>query len=421
MSLSLHELYHDAGTFKFSTDDQEALLNAFDKAARHIFNKKIDAINVDDINGEETHPLFEAIKSFLQGGVDGAIAQSVPYAMRRALTEDVHVFSGAKTYAELKELGELLMDGDKVKPFNQFWQDTRKIHSTYNKSYLSAEYNFATQSARMASKWSEVEGDGDRYDLQYRTANDDRVRDEHQTLNGTTLPPSDPFWDEYYPPNGWNCRCTTVQVRKGKYQSSNSGEAIKAGADATSGKNVMFRFNPGKRKVIFPSGHPYVKRLSKEELKAIRKAAHDVETWTTIPTREGKVTISSNHGKDEAAENIGIATYLANTHKYEIELMGRVEGKRTADSFNKTLGITQEYKVNTTPTRSAIDNAIRSAVGQSSNIVLEVRSDISDGDLINAIRARVRREKDVRSVNVIRNGKDKTYMRDEITNDGWTL
>ncbi len=47
--------------------------------------------------------------------------------------------------------------------------------------------------------------DGDRYNLQYRTQRDDKVRPEHAALDRVTLPPSDPFWEEFYPPNGWNC------------------------------------------------------------------------------------------------------------------------------------------------------------------------------------------------------------------------
>ena len=47
--------------------------------------------------------------------------------------------------------------------------------------------------------------------------------------------PSDTFWDEYYPPNGWNCRCTAVQVRKGKYTETPRGEAMERGREALAG------------------------------------------------------------------------------------------------------------------------------------------------------------------------------------------
>ena len=67
-----------------------------------------------------------------------------------------------------------------------------------------AETNYATQSAQMAKKWQDFEADGDSYLLQYRTANDEKVRGEHQKLHGITLPVHDDFWKEYYPPLGWN-------------------------------------------------------------------------------------------------------------------------------------------------------------------------------------------------------------------------
>lgn len=61
-----------------------------------------------------------------------------------------------------------------------------------------------------------------------------------------------------------NCRCNAVEVRKGKYERSNSEEAQRRGEVATtqigkdgSNRAEMFRFNPGKEKVIFPPTHPY--------------------------------------------------------------------------------------------------------------------------------------------------------------------
>ncbi len=117
----------------------------------------------------------------------------------------------------------------------------------------------------MAAKWNEF-SNSDRYELQYRTADDNKVREEHAALNGITLPKSDPFWIYYTPLNGWKCRCTTVEVLKGKYTTSNSDKANKAGETATTqigkdGKNRLeiFRFNPGIQKVVFPPAHPYTK------------------------------------------------------------------------------------------------------------------------------------------------------------------
>lgn len=62
--------------------------------------------------------------------------------------------------------------------------DVRKIDETYNRGYLRAEYNFVQASATMAAKWERFAEDGDRYNLQYRTAGDGKVRPEHAELMG---------------------------------------------------------------------------------------------------------------------------------------------------------------------------------------------------------------------------------------------
>lgn len=179
--------------------------------------------------------------------------------MRAKLRESDYIFSGIKTFHELNEAFPSLLDekGNR-KPFNQFLNDVQKIDDTYNKAYLNAEYNHAQASAEMAAKWEGYEEDGDEYYLQYRTAGDDKVRPEHAALNGVTLPMSDPFWDEYFPPNGWNCRCTVVQVLKEKYPATDRTEAFRRGREALAKDTKgIFHFNPGKQEKTFPDYNPY--------------------------------------------------------------------------------------------------------------------------------------------------------------------
>ena len=186
--------------------------------------------------------------------------------MRQRLQRSNYIFSGIKTFHELNEAFPSLIDenGDR-KPFEQFLNDVQKIDRTYNRNYLRAEYNFCHASATMAAKWEQFEEDEDRYNLQYRTANDDKVRPEHAALDRVTLPMSDSFWKTYYPPNGWNCRCTVVQVRKEKYEETNHDEAMTRGEKAT-GKDAkgIFHFNPGIEKKTVPDYNPYTIRRCRD-------------------------------------------------------------------------------------------------------------------------------------------------------------
>lgn len=177
------------------------------------------------------------------------------------LKESNYVFSGIKTFHELNEAFPSLTDSEgNLKPFEHFLNDVQEVNENYNRHYLSAEYHFAQASAQMAAKWLSFQNDPDRdrYLLQYRTAADERVRKSHRLLHNITLPVTSRFWDWYFPPNGWRCRCNVVQVRRGKYLESNEQEAMNLGSQATAGKHQeMFRFNPGKQMATFPAYNAY--------------------------------------------------------------------------------------------------------------------------------------------------------------------
>ncbi|MEG3973448.1 phage minor head protein [Microcoleus sp. herbarium8] len=212
----------------------------------------------------ETNAIFD--KAVTDNVVDGTLLEN--------LQNDVFMFSGLKTHAQLLEASRQLLDANnKIKPFSDFYKDVVKTNETYNRQYLEAEYQFAVASSQMANKWANFSDD---YNLQYRTAGDDRVRDSHDKLRDTTLPKNDPFWDSFYAPNGWKCRCSVVEVLPEDYKVSDSKKAIAQGELATSqigkdGKNklAIFRFNAGKDKVVFPPSHPYSKVQGAKEVRDV--------------------------------------------------------------------------------------------------------------------------------------------------------
>ncbi|MBN9312902.1 MAG: hypothetical protein BGO40_02895 [Chryseobacterium sp. 39-10] len=200
--------------------------------------------------------------------------------MLAKLQNDTFVFSGLRTHAQLLEASTMLMEDGKIRGFDAFAKDFNQVNTKYNQNYLEAEWQFAVSSSQSAGNWAAIDQDG-RYNLQYRTANDDRVRADHAALQNITLPTDDPFWISYYPPNGWRCRCVAVEVLKTKYELSDSVKANEAGDRATTkigpdGKNrsAIFRFNPGMEQKVFPPKHPYNKLKGAEEVKmAIKEIA----------------------------------------------------------------------------------------------------------------------------------------------------
>ena len=91
------------------------------------------------------------------------------------------------------------------------------------------------------------------------------MRPEHAALHGVTLPVTDTFWETYYPPNGWNCQCTVVQVRKSKYPQTPHDEAMQLGELATGDdKKGFFHFNPGIQQKTFPDYNPYTIRRCRD-------------------------------------------------------------------------------------------------------------------------------------------------------------
>jgi len=254
------------------------LLNITQKAFDVLYSRK--SYKPDDLMNV---PEFRAVVEHTAEVFSSAVPHEVPQEMRDYLEKDVFIFSGLKTHTQLTEARSYLKDeSGNIVPYDRFEQKILKLNEQYNRHYLEAEYQFAVHSAQSAANWANLQENTSRYWLEYRTAGDERVRANHAVLNGICLPKDDDFWTEYYPPNGWRCRCVAVEVLARENTLSDSKKAKELGEKATThiapnGKNKlqMFRFNPGAEKKVFPPNNAYNKVVGAEQAEKTLKQQID--------------------------------------------------------------------------------------------------------------------------------------------------
>lgn len=346
----------DYGSGKNVCLPSEEVSKSFKDAMKVVFNQKGGSFSIDIMADSKVQNLIKAHTDVLNRNIQRL---EMSDTMRKRLTRSNYIFSGMKTFHELNEAFPSLLDSNgNRKTFEAFLNDVRKIDNTYNSNYLRAEYNFVQSSAEMAAKWERFSEDGDRYNLQYRTANDDKVRPEHAALNGVTLPPSDPFWEEYYPPNGWNCRCTVVQVRKSKYPATPHDEAMALGEEALQRDTKgIFHFNPGKEQKTTPDYNPYtIKRcrdcdIARGKLDLDRKPVADNELCAACRLVHKCANAYTDSGKTNlSVEDRDVILAKPLDEQYFTKYMG-IKGKvlqhdlacSTAEDYKRVLDVAMAF------------------------------------------------------------------------------
>jgi len=158
-------------------------------------------------------------------------------------------FSGSKTFQNTLELSIALFDSKgQLNPFGVFADTALKINSRYNIAFLRTEQQAAFRQSQAIEAWQSIQEDKDIFPLlRYSTIGDNRVRDEHRAIDQVVKPVDSPFWDEWFPPNGFNCRCIVERLSSGNVTS----KEFDANPDPIFGTNV------GKTGLIFPDTHPY--------------------------------------------------------------------------------------------------------------------------------------------------------------------
>ncbi|MBQ3690305.1 MAG: minor capsid protein [Bacteroidales bacterium] len=169
------------------------------------------------------------------------------------LTENVFQFSASKDFHILSDMTAALKDSNgKLRSFDDFQAEVDKMNVKYNGNWLRTEYNQAVAASQNAARWTDFEKHSKTMPfLQYQAVMDQNTRAEHAALNGVIKRIDSDFWDKYYPPNGWGCRCEVIQLPGKNYKETPDLDIKFTKVDS------MFQVNVGKKGVVFPKGHPY--------------------------------------------------------------------------------------------------------------------------------------------------------------------
>lgn len=178
-----------------------------------------------------------------------------PFELLSELHENIYMFSGAKTFQQVREMTDLLINDEGVRGFSEFKKEVMKVYDQYNVNWLRTEYDTSIGQAQSALRWQQIEEQADVLPmLRYSAVLDANTSDICRPLDGITLPVGDKFWNVHSPLNHFNCRCLLIQT-DGRPTPKSLVDAAKKEMDDK--MQPLFKMNPGKDKVIFNKEHPY--------------------------------------------------------------------------------------------------------------------------------------------------------------------
>lgn len=236
-----------------------------DSAIARVYNGKLKAGDIDpDLWKSNTESMWKAVKE--GWGVPKGL--SMEHARLLELRSNVNTFAAFKNHANVVDVTLQLFDENgNERNFKQFKEAVSPLMDKYNKNYLKAEYELAQKSSASAAEWMELEDSGDM--LEYFAIMDGATRQDHALLNGTILPATDPFWQQFYPPNGWGCRCYARRRR--------AANATQQYPKSVPELQQSFRNNVGTSRQVFTDEHPFIRSVEKSTKERIKQLAESQE------------------------------------------------------------------------------------------------------------------------------------------------
>ena len=245
---------------------------------------------------------------------------------------------------------ELIDNKGNIRSWNSFRTEVRKISNDFNENWLKAEYNAAVSGSQAAVQWQDFEKNKHIFPyLQYKSQADGKVRPTHVVLHNVIRHIDSPFWNTYYPPNGWMCRCYVLQKRD-----ASGGSYFDESKEELSFQEhpAVFRFNPGKEKKIFNKNHPYFTMVTKNDKAKVLDAKNEFLNGNKLffdQIGKIKMHVSNYYANSSYKHELQIGELLCDYFRLDSLYMNTQigpEGQELADFYNDDLVI--EYKNTTT-------------------------------------------------------------------------
>lgn len=219
-------------------------------------------------------------------------------------------FSASKTEARLAAMTDLLIDQDKneIRSEADFKKLANERVANLNGNYLTTEYNLSVAVGQNSAAYHRFLAEKDTVTsfVQYQTAGDSKVRNEHAKLDGKIFNLSDKEAMKLFPPNGHGCRCEFIQYnRTPKPEQVMSGKTAQEmlNADNANWSKSQFNINRGDLKQVFTNEQFYsdIKGLPKK-VNEMTYDKYDLKPWDSFKSDLNKLEIDKSITADNVKE-----------------------------------------------------------------------------------------------------------------------
>lgn len=233
----------------------ESYLLSLKKKALTFLHEVVLGFDFDDFWEKQDDALFKHYLNEFQKPIKDLFDDNEYADLKAKFTQNAYEFALAKARTLLEKSKELnKADAKALFERMEKYNDTEKT-----------QFALAIQAAQ---EWQQILKDEDIFpNLEYRAVMDENTRESHAKLNGIIRPLRDDFWNRYFPPIDYRCRCTIRQRDKKAKITEKLPEKLPAIPKG-------LRHNPGNSGKTFDFEHPYFESTTDEIItKEIRRHA----------------------------------------------------------------------------------------------------------------------------------------------------